>query len=170
MELKTLLLLRHAKSSHDDPSLTDHDRPLNARGERACRTMARLIDQEDLWPERILSSTATRAASTIRCVARAGADGERLAERVEYHRELYAFDAREYVDAIRELGGDEASMMIVGHNPGLESLVYYLTGEQRRFPTAALARIDLAIERWDELDRRSGSLTGLWLPRELDDD
>ena len=166
--LKTLLILRHAKSSHDDPKLSDHDRPLAKRGKRASKKIARLMDREGLWPERILSSTATRAASTIRRVIQASAEPERNAELVEFRRELYTFDAGEYVDAVRATAGDERSLMIVGHNPGLENLVYYLSGEHRRFPTAALARIELSIDAWDRMDRGTGTLRGLWLPRELD--
>ena len=166
--MKTLLILRHAKSSHDDPSLSDHDRPLAKRGKRAAKKIARLMDREGLWPDRILSSTATRAASTIRRVVQASAEPQRNAERVEFHRALYTFEAGEVVDAVRAMGRDEESLMIVGHNPGLENLVRYLSGEHRRFPTAALARIELSIDGWDRLDRGTGTLRGLWLPRELE--
>lgn len=166
--MKTLLLLRHAKSSRDDPSLDDHDRPLAKRGKRASRKIGRLLDREDLWPERILCSTATRAASTLRRALKTSAQREEYADSVEFHRALYTFDAGRLADLVRELGGPEASLMVVGHNPAFENLLGFLAGEYRRFPTAALARVRLKIDRWEELDAGRGSLAGLWLPRELE--
>lgn len=166
--MKTLLLLRHAKSSRDDPSLTDHDRPLAKRGKRASRKIGQLLDREGLWPERILSSTATRAAGTIRRVLKASEQDDACADRVEFHSALYTFDAGKLADVVRDLGGPEASLMIVGHNPALENLLGFLVGEYRRFPTAALARVRLDVGGWRELDGGRGRLDGLWLPRELD--
>ena len=166
--MKTLLALRHAKSSHDDPSLEDHDRPLAGRGKRAAKKIARVLDEEGLWPQRILSSTATRAAGTIRRVLEASDQPDDYARRVEFQRDLYTFDVGELAEVIRRRGGDEDSLMIVGHNPAFENLVRYLVGKHHRFPTAALAHIRLEIDRWSELDGESGTLAGLWLPRELD--
>lgn len=166
--MKTLLILRHAKSSHDDASLSDHDRPLNARGRRDAKRIGRLLDREELWPDRILSSTATRAATTVRGAVAAS---ERPADReatIEYDGELYAFDGGSYLDAIARLADGASSLMIVGHNPGLENLVGYLSGRYVTFPTAALAHIRLAVDAWDDLDRGAGELANLWLPRELE--
>lgn len=166
--MKTLLLLRHAKSSRDDPSLSDHDRPLAKRGKRASRKIGRLLDREDFWPERILSSTATRAAATTRRALRASDQPDGYADNVEFHHDLYTFDAGKLADLVRELGGAEESLMVVGHNPALENLLGFLVGEYRRFPTAALARVRLNVGTWSEIDAGTGRLAGLWLPRELE--
>ncbi len=162
--VKTLLILRHAKSSWDDDSLSDHDRPLNKRGKRAAHRMGRLLDEENLWPDLILSSTAERAATTTQRVTEAGG----FAGEVYYIRELYGAGPQDLIEAVRELGDEAGSVMIVAHNPGLEDLVHQMTGENHRLPTAALVRILVPIENWGDLEADGGTLAGIWLPRELD--
>ena len=161
--MKTLLILRHAKSSWDDESLSDHDRPLNKRGKRAAHRMGRLLEEEALWPDLILSSTAERAATTTLRVTEAGGFGGDIL----YLRELYGAGPRDYIDAVSELGGTAGCVMVVGHNPGLEMLVQTMTGEYERLPTAALVRIDIPIEHWSDLEAGEGELRGIWRPREL---
>lgn len=163
--MKTLFILRHAKSSHDDPRLHDHDRPLAKRGRKATKKMARLLDQEGLWPDLILCSTAERAEQTAKRVINASDGG--FQGRIRFVGDLYAFDAGSYVEVLRELKDGPDRVMIVGHNPGLESLIHFLSGEWHRFPTAALARLELDIDDWPRLDHDTGRVSGLWLPREL---
>ena len=163
-QVKTLLILRHAKSSWDDDSLADHDRPLNTRGKRAAHRMGRLLDDENLWPDVILSSTAERAATTTQRVTEAGG----FAGETCYVRELYGAGPHDLVEIVRELGGEAGSVMIVAHNPGLEDLVQQMTGEYHRLPTAALVRILVPIENWRDLEADGGTLAGVWRPKELD--
>lgn len=163
-QLKTLFILRHAKSSWDDDSLSDHDRPLNKRGKRAAHRMGRLLDEENLWPDLILSSTAERAATTTQRVTEAGG----FAGEIGYLHELYGAGPHDLVDIVRELGGEAGSVMIVAHNPGLEDLVHQMTGEYQRLPTAALVRILLPIDHWRDLEADGGTLAGIWRPKELD--
>jgi phosphohistidine phosphatase len=162
--MKTLLVLRHAKSSWKEPWLADHDRPLKKRGKQDAPRMGVLIRDEGLVPDIILSSTAKRAQITARVVAEnCGYDGE-----LELTRELYLADAEMYIETLRELPPEVETAMVVGHNPGLESLVEDLTGEWARMPTAALAQIALPIDSWDELDLDDqGKLVSLWRPREV---
>jgi phosphohistidine phosphatase len=162
---KTLLLLRHAKSSWKDESLSDHDRPLNKRGKLAAPRMGRLIRDEGMVPDRILSSTAARARATAEAVAEAcGFTGE-----IELLRQLYLAAPVAYIDAARQVQGDPGRVLIVGHNPAVNTLVRELTSSDEVMPTAALARIELPISRWLELDIEvEGELVGLWRPRELD--
>jgi phosphohistidine phosphatase len=161
--MKTLLVLRHAKSSWDDPSLDDHDRPLNARGRRDAPRMGALLRTEGLVPDLIISSDAVRARLTAEAVsAAAGHTGT-----IRVDGRLYLASPVEMLAVLRQVRAAE-TVLIVGHNPGLEELVARLTGEQAEMPTAALARIALPIARWRDLDGdTSGTLVRLWRPREL---
>lgn len=166
--IKTLLILRHAKSSWDDSSLSDHDRPLNGRGRRAAHRMGRLMDDENLWPDLVLSSTAERAATTAQRVVEAGGESGGFAGEIGYLPELYGAGPHDIIEVVRELGGEAGSVMIVAHNPGLEDLVHQMTGEVHRLTTATLVRILVPIEHWRDLEADGGTLTGIWRPKELD--
>ena len=162
--MKSLLVLRHAKSSWKHPELTDHDRPLNKRGKRDAPRMGRLIRDEDLVPELILSSSAVRARNTALAVAEACDHACEL----RVLRELYLAESDDYALFLEKLPDVRSSAMVVGHNPGLEELTEALSGEHQVLPTAALAWIDLPIEHWNELALDGSSrLRQLWLPREL---
>lgn len=164
--MKTLLILRHAKSSWDDAELADFERPLNARGRRDAPRMGRLLRREDLIPELIVSSAAARARATAEAVALAcGYDNQ-----IVYTRDLYHAAPEEYVDVLRTVDEQYTRVMVVGHNPGIEELVETLSGEWERMQTAALALIALPIERWQDLDEETeGELQEVWRPKELDD-
>ena len=162
--MKTLLVLRHAKSSWDEPGADDHARPLNSRGERDAPRMGRLLRNERLTPDLIVSSDAARARQTAEAVAEASAfDGTILLEPRLYHA-----GPAEIVDVVRETDEDAGTILIVGHNPGFEELLARLTGRREDVPTAALARITLPIDRWQDLTTATrGKLAGLWRPKEL---
>ena len=162
--MKTLLILRHAKSSWKDGSLPDHDRPLNKRGKADAPRMGALLRREELLPDLVLCSTAKRARTTAKlALEESGYEGE-----LRLDRELYSFDAEPYLEALAEVGDGHRCVMVVGHNPAMEDLVEILVGHFERMPTAALAHIDLPIERWSELDEEvEGELVDLWRPREL---
>ncbi len=162
--MKTLLLLRHAKSSWDDPSVSDHDRPLNARGHRDAPRIGDLIKQHGLTPDLIVASTAARAQATARYVA----------QHCEYPGEidstgsLYNAAPDEYLAYLRSLPDEYAAVMVVGHNPGLEDLLEMVTGAYQKMPTAALAYVSFDISSWRDLARTpSGQLISLWRPKEL---
>ena len=141
--MKTLLLLRHAKSSWGDATLPDHDRPLNPRGQRDVPRMGQWIREQGLCPSLIASSTAVRARTTAQGVA------EACGYRHDVVRvpQLYLGCPSDYADYLRTVGEEHPSVLVVGHNPGLEQLLERLTGVRERFPTAALAQII-----WDDLD------------------
>jgi phosphohistidine phosphatase len=162
--MKTLLILRHAKSSWKEADRGDHDRPLNERGRRDAPRIGRLLREENLVPELILSSTAKRAQQTTRAVAdESGYPGE-----IQLSRALYAAGPEAYLDALQSLTGEPTRVLVVGHNPDLQELVEILTGEMVRLPTAALAQVALPIERWQELSEEvEGKLVHLWEPRDL---
>ncbi len=164
--MKTVLILRHAKSSWREAGLADHERPLNKRGKRDAPRMGRLLREEDLVPDLIISSSAVRARKTAQLVIEAsGYDGElRLA------RELYAAEPEAYLEVLQILPETVTSVMVVGHNPGLEELLELLSGDWQRLPTAALAQVALELDAWQDLSEETqGNLVNLWLPRQLAD-
>ncbi len=162
--MKTLLLLRHAKSSWNNPDLADHDRPLNSRGKRDAPRIGQLLADEGLTPDLIISSTARRARQTAEAVA----EHSSYAEEVRFERDLYHGAPEDYFFVLRDLPDAYETVLLVGHNPGMEELLDLLAGEVERMPTAALARITLPIDRWRDLnDEIEGQLIQIWRPREL---
>jgi phosphohistidine phosphatase len=164
--MKTLLIFRHAKSSKDDPSLEDHERPLNDRGRRDAHRMGRVLREEDLVPDRIVSSTAVRARATAEAAAKASG----FKGKVDLDSELYHASPEEYVEVLSHTPKEDDRVMVVGHNPGLERLVETLTGKRQTLPTAAIARVALPIQDWKQLKTSTkGKLERVWAPKELDD-
>ena len=163
--MKVLLVLRHAKSSWDDGRLTDHERPLNPRGQRDAPRIGQLLRDEQLIPDVIISSDAVRARMTAEAVA----DAAGYTSAIQFAPRLYAAAPEDIVAVLQTTPKTSTRMvMIVGHNPGFEEFVAELTGEQHDFPTAALAHIVLPIDRWRDLTLATrGALAGLWRPKEL---
>ena len=162
--MKSLLLLRHAKSSWKQSELSDHDRPLNKRGKGAAPVMGALLQDEDLIPDLILCSSAVRTHKTALIVAEACSyTGE-----IKQTRELYLADPQDYVDILRHVADKHARVLVVGHNPGLEMLIEALTGEATSMPTAALAYIELSLKRWRDLDLNTKcKLVNVWRPKDV---
>lgn len=162
--VKTLLILRHAKSSWKEHGLSDHDRPLNKRGRYDAQKMGRLIRNKKLKPKLIICSSAKRARETVELITQAC--GYR--QEIRFSEALYAAGPEGYVKLLRELDDAYDRVMVVGHNPGLEELLECLTGEEHILPTAALAQVELPIKRWRELGKSmKGELIDLWRPRQL---
>ena len=163
--MKTLLVLRHAKSSWNDASLDDHERPLNARGRRDAPRMGDLLRDSRLLPDLIVASDAVRAHTTAMAVAEAAHyDGQLIVEPRLYHA-----SADEIVSVVQSIRDKTANtVMIVGHNPGLENFVELLTGESPDLPTAALVQLAVPISTWHALTSQTrATLVALWRPKEL---
>lgn len=160
--MKTLLLLRHAKSSWKDSELEDHDRPLNKRGKRTAPSMGALLQDESLVPDLILCSSAVRTHDTAVLVAEAcNYDGK-----IEQTRKLYLAEPQAYVKVLRQVDEEYERVLVVGHNPGVEAVLQALTHEAVTMPTAALAYIELPLERWSDLDMNTEcKLVNVWLPK-----
>ena len=162
--MKSLLILRHAKSSWKHPELTDHDRPLNKRGKRDAPRMGEILRSEHLMPEAITSSTAARARATAEAVAKASGYNGKIA----LNRSLYAAGPEAYLKVLHELSDHYKRVLVVGHNPGLEELLEMFTGETQIMPTCTLAHVKFSIDSWIELDYKTkGQLAGIWQPRDL---
>lgn len=162
--MKTLLILRHAKSSWANPRLSDHDRPLKRRGKRDAPRMGRLLLDQNIIPGLIITSSAVRALATAEMVALAcDYQGELMVTRAFYHA-----DSDTYIEYLRMFDEEPDPIMVVGHNPGMEELLEELTGAIEHMPTAALAEVTLPIDGWDELTTTvEGKLVSLWYPRGL---
>jgi phosphohistidine phosphatase len=154
--VRPLYLLRHAKSSWDDPAPADHDRPLAPRGRRAAKAIGRYLREQGIEPELVLCSSATRAQQTLE---RAGLSGS-------IEDGLYGAGAHALLARLNQVPDGVASVMLIGHNPGMEDLLALLTSEApEKFPTAALATLECP--PWSTLARGSAELIGLVRPREL---
>ena len=162
--MRTLLLLRHAKSSWKDVTLSDHDRPLNGRGKRDAPKMGRLLRTEQLVPDLVICSTAKRARATTKLVVETSGYGEE----VIFTPDLYHAASFTYLEVLRQVPDQYRRVLVVGHNPNLEYLLEELTGDWEHLPTATLAQVTLPIEHWRELDAGiTGTLVNLWVPRAL---
>jgi phosphohistidine phosphatase len=162
--MKTLLVLRHAKSSWDDQSLDDHARPLNPRGLKDAPRVGEWLREQGVIPDVLITSDAVRARMTAEAVARAaGYTGD-----VRLDSSLYLASPDEIYGVINTVDRPRtAAVMIVGHNPGLSAFVTQLTGDDVELPTAALAQIVLPIADWADLDGTTrGTLVALWRPGE----
>ena len=167
--MKRLLLLRHAKSSWDDPELADHDRPLAPRGRRAAELIAQHLDAEGLGPELVLCSSARRTRETL---ARIAPEFDPRAA-VEVEGGLYAASADELLERLRAVDDAVRSVLLIGHNPGLQDLAVDLAGGgdeldamRRKFPTAALATLEFD-GAWRELEAGDAALVGFVTPKSL---
>lgn len=160
--MKTLLLVRHAKSSWDRPGLDDHDRPLNARGLRDAPEMGRRLAERGLIPDRILSSTALRAQTTAQLIADAfGYD----ADRIVLDERLYAASDDEVLRVIREIDGDIGTAMVVGHNPETVSLARRFSRDVHEMPTCAVAEFTFDVDAWYELEDAEPTSVRVETPR-----
>ena len=161
--MKTLFLLRHAKSSWKDASVKDFDRPLNQRGLKAAPSVGKLMRKRKLQPDLVLSSPAERARQTTELVL-AGAG---LKVEVRHDERIYEATVARLFEVVAQIEEDANVAMLVGHNPGLEELLEALTGAARSLSTAALACIELDIEKWNKVRAGTGRLEWLVKPKEL---
>ncbi|MCP4330078.1 MAG: histidine phosphatase family protein [Alphaproteobacteria bacterium] len=167
-----LSLFRHAKSSWKDSALADFDRPLNGRGIRAAKAMGDLLNREHMLPEFVLCSSAARAKETYQCLSLVWPPEIR----VKYERSLYLASPDGILRYVARIPENFTHAMVIGHNPGLHRLATKLTfgGDaqaienlQAKFPTAALAMIELQGESWRSIEPTTGRLRRFLLPREL---
>jgi phosphohistidine phosphatase len=172
--MKKLTLLRHAKSGWDDPVARDFDRPLNKRGERAAKVIGSWMKREGLAFDHIIASPAVRVIDTLdQVVLGFGPLGEPT-----WERRVYLASSATLMDVLRELEPEYDSVLMVGHNPGLEDLILDIVPDVKgdtlrdsvyeKYPTAAVAEMEIAITDWTEIDRGKGKLTRYVRPRDLD--
>jgi len=165
MPLKTLLVMRHAKSSWKKSGLTDHERPLNKRGNRDAPKMGRLLRELDMAPDLIVSSTAVRARETAELVA-AYCGYE---EPIDSRDELYLASADDYLSVMQSVPESAERVLVVSHNPGCEELVTALTKREENMTTSAIAYLRVQVSEWNSVNEEtSASLLCVWRPKELE--
>jgi len=168
--VKTLGLLRHAKSDWDDMSLRDFDRGLNDRGRRGAAVIGGHIRDHGVHWDLLLASPAERVKRTL--------DATRLSIPTHWDEHIYLADSDALIEALRDIDGDPDSVLMMGHNPGLQELIFDLVPAERenglfataaeKFPTATFAVLELAIDRWADCAPGCGTLVHLTRPRDLD--
>ena len=173
--LKSLTILRHAKSGWDVQVERDFDRPINARGRRGAELIGQYVKRSGLPVDRIIASPAVRVTETLDLFQpAAGLD----ALEPHWDRRIYLASAATLIDVIRDMGKDAAHLLISGHNPGLEDLVLELVPAEgggpfreqveEKLPTSALVRLELDIADWHDLDVNMARITTFVRPRDLD--
>jgi len=159
----TLYLLRHAKSSWDDASQPDFERSLSDRGRNACAFIGEFIQEKGIDFDLVLVSTAVRTRETIELVKeRAKFLGE-----VRYDERIYEATVSQLLEIISQIDNDRESVLLVGHNPGIEELLGLLTGEQHRVTTANFAKIQLNAREWSANLANQGALQWVVQPKEI---
>ncbi|HYX40982.1 MAG TPA: histidine phosphatase family protein [Pyrinomonadaceae bacterium] len=161
--MKTLLLMRHAKSSWADPGQPDFERPLNERGQKAAPLMGRFMRQRSLQPDLVISSPAARARQTAE-LALAAAE---FTCETRSDARIYEASAAQLLEVVREIEEQISIALLVGHNPSMEEFVHLLTGASERMPTAALACVAFDLNAWHNIEPQMGRLAWLVKPKEL---
>ena len=171
--MKTLTVMRHAKSSWDDLHLNDFDRPLNDRGRKAARAMGKELKHHGFKFDLVVASPAARVRETLDELAK----GYGQSLDVQFQPWIYEASVSRLVREVGELPDESDAPLLVGHNPGLHELLVELTRDDReklrhrivaKLPTAALASVRFPAERWGDIEPGSGEIAELILPKELD--
>jgi phosphohistidine phosphatase len=171
--MKTLILMRHAKSAWDDPDQKDIDRPLSPRGRKAAPRMGEWLKAEHHRPDVVLCSSARRAQETLDLVR----PSLPKSATIEYARALYMAPPRDLLNEVAKVPATAETVMLVGHNPGMGSLATLLAGSgdekalanlHAKFPTAAIAVIGFDVPQWSEAAMGTGRLIAFQRPRDLD--
>lgn len=153
--MKKLYLIRHAKSSWEDPSLSDFARPLNSRGLKDAPLMAGLLKRKEILPDKIISSPAKRALSTAKIIA------EELhfpLKDILKEESIYQGGINELTELVCKLDNQWTTVFVFGHNPGLSYLAEYLSGEHYgNIPTCGITAIEFNVDQWQEVSRSSGT-------------
>lgn len=161
--MKTLLIMRHAKSSWKDQELPDHDRPLKKKGRKDISNMAKILKKKSLVPDLVLSSTAVRSKETANLMI------EKLnyKGKLELIEELYMAEPETYIKYASQVSDKVEVLLIIGHNPGLEGLVMTLGDKISSLPTGSIAKLYLFIDKWSELTPETdGEINHVWIPED----
>jgi len=174
--MKKLTLLRHAKSGWDDPVARDFDRPLNAKGKRAAHRIGEYFRARNLEFDHVVASPAVRVIETLEHLAEGAGEMQPPA----WDKRIYLASAVSLLDVVQESDDAYDSLLLAGHNPGLEDLILMLvpdnpdddTREQveEKFPTASIVEISFPVDRWEDVRENSGVLSYFVRPRDLDPD
>jgi phosphohistidine phosphatase len=165
--MKTLLLMRHAKSSWKDESLSDLERPLKKRGVKDAKLIAKVIKENNLIPDAIISSPAVRTKETVKVLKKElDFNGKEIVA-----EQLYMGEPESFVEALKSVNNKHNTVLVVAHNPGLEAYLQILGGEIEAVPTGGLGYLVLVLEDWANISLETmGDLVGFWKPKDLRED
>lgn len=160
--MKKLYLIRHAKSSWKDASLSDFERPLNKRGESDAPLMGKLLKKKQITPDYIISSPAGRAKRTAKIIAKEVG----FSKKVKYDDNLYETSTSQIFDIIKSIDEDYDNVFMFGHNPSFSDVVEMLSGDHvENIPTAGIYCINFNVSRWDRIKKASGKTENFWFPK-----
>lgn len=162
--MKTLFLMRHAKSSWKDDTLADFERPLNGRGKRAAETMGQYLKHHATTPELILCSPSERTRETLKLVLKAA----KWTTEVRYDQRIYEASGMRLAEVVSQIENDRKVAMLIGHNPGIEELLLLLTSERNEVPTGVVAKLVLKTTKWTNAIDKRATLDWLTKPRDLE--
>lgn len=166
--MKYILLLRHAKSSWENPSLSDFDRPLAGRGLKDAPRMGKYLKKIGYRPEYVVSSPAQRAQQTAQLSVEAMKKDESI---IKWDEGLYFESALKYIQAVQETPSEVETMMLVGHNPLIESATTTLSGGREgtgvRIPTAGLVCLESYAARWQDIKPGTCHIKWMMIPKVL---
>ena len=165
--MKTLLLMRHAKSSWKESNIPDHDRPLNRRGKHDAPLMGKLLRDQKMNLDLIISSTALRAETTANLIAKA----VRYKGKITLDKSIYNAEPTDLLTLLSNSSDEYNSILLVGHNPTMEETVQMITNSPEiTMATCSIAHLTLSIDTWTDLKEKqtfSGKLENFWTPKEL---
>lgn len=161
--MKTLLLLRHAKAENTRAGSSDINRTLNERGKKEAQAMGTFVRKQNVTLELVLCSPAARARETAELVLAAA----EVTARVRYDPRIYEAGPRQLLKVISEVEDGQSTVLLVGHNPGMEELLNALTGNAEPMATSTLAKIDLNVDEWSGVAEDRGRLELIVRPSEV---
>jgi phosphohistidine phosphatase len=164
--MKTLYLLRHAKSSWKDDTLLDIERPLNKRGRKAAETIGRFLKRKRIVPDLVLCSTAVRARETTEIVMEAAG----RSPEIQFDERIYEAGPERLLEVVAQIDKAKKRVLLVGHNPGLEEFMELLTATVKTMPTGTLSKLVLKTSNWASAGDVSGTLEWIRKPKQLKKD
>lgn len=161
--MKTLLLLRHAKASSNEPAVSDFERSLNDRGRKEAEEIGEFIATQNITIDLVISSPAVRAQQTTELALRAA----QLSPELRFEQQIYEASPARLLEITSQIEDSRDSVLLVGHNPGMEELLALLVGVEHHMPTASLAKVKLSRKKWDQIITGDGVLESFARPGEL---
>lgn len=159
--MRTLYLLRHAKSSWKDSSLLDIERPLKRRGRKASEIIGGFLKKEKITPDLVLSSSAVRARETAEIVIKTS----KISTELRFDERIYEASPSRLLDVVRQIEKSKKTVLLIGHNPGLEEFLHLLTGATETMPTATISKVVLQASSWAATDEQDGMLEWIVKPK-----
>ncbi|MCH6232332.1 SixA phosphatase family protein [Cognataquiflexum rubidum] len=153
--MKKLVIIRHAKSSWDEPFLNDHERPLAERGLKDAPKMAKRLKKENIFPDAILSSDAERAKATAIIMAEVI---DFPPKKIQFNKELYHGSVAQILSEIKKTDESVKTLFLFGHNPGLNDLIWKLGGEIDNLPTAGQFGFKFDVKKWEEISPKNAKI------------